>query len=271
MDLQLDGRVAMVTGASQGIGLATALTLRAEGARVAAVSRSLSLELEAAMDHELVHIPADLSTADGPASAVAATVARFGGLDVLVNNAGGPPPGVTMPRFSFDDLADDDWTAMLDFNLLSIVRAVRAALPHLLVNGGSIVNVSSTHAHVPSGVNVDYGVAKAGVNNLTQALSEEFGPRGVRVNTVSPGPVRTPVVDQGRRRRRRAGGSHRVRPRHGPGQVGGGDDEPDHRPAHRPSGGRRRDRAARVTALGEHHRLRRHRGRRAAQGRVRSS
>ena len=192
MDLQLDGRIAMVTGASQGIGLATALTLRAEGARVAAVSRSLSLELEAAMDHALVHIPADLSTGDGPAAAVAATVERFGGLDVLVNNAGGPPPGVTMPRFSFDDLADDDWTAMLDFNLLSIVRAVRAALPHLLVSGGSIVNVSSTHAHVPSGVNVDYGVAKAGVNNLTQALSEEFGPRGVRVNTVSPGPVRTP-------------------------------------------------------------------------------
>ena len=123
---------------------------------------------------------------------MAAAVERFGRLDVLVNNAGGPPPGVTMPRFSFDQLDDDDWTAMLDFNVLSTVRAIRAALPHLLERGGSIVNVSSTHAHVPSGVNVDYGVAKAGINNLTQALSEEFGPRGVRVNTVSPGPVRTP-------------------------------------------------------------------------------
>ena len=156
------------------------------------MSRRTSPELAAALDDALVHVSADLSTPEGPALAVAAAVERFGRLDVLVNNAGGPPPGVTMPRFSFDHLDDDDWTAMLDFNVLSTVRAVRAALPHLLEGGGSIINVSSTHAHVPSGVNVDYGVAKAGINNLTQALSEEFGPRGVRVNTVSPGPVRTP-------------------------------------------------------------------------------
>ncbi|WP_028653717.1 SDR family NAD(P)-dependent oxidoreductase [Nocardioides halotolerans] len=192
MDLMLKDKVAMVTGASQGIGLAAALTLRAEGACVAAVSRRCSPELAAALDDSLVHVPADLATERGPAGAVEATVERFGRLDVLVNNAGGPPPGVTMPRFSFEHLDDGDWTAMLDFNVMSVVRAVRAALPHLLEQGGSIVNVSSTHAHVPSGVNVDYGVAKAGVNNLTQALSEEFGPRGVRVNTVSPGPVRTP-------------------------------------------------------------------------------
>jgi NAD(P)-dependent dehydrogenase (short-subunit alcohol dehydrogenase family) len=191
MDLEFEDMVAVVTGASQGIGLATALTLRAEGARVVAVSRSTSPELDAALDDALVHVSADLSTPEGPAQAVAAAVERFGRLDVLVNNAGGPPPGVTMPRFSFDQLDDDDWTAMLDFNVLSTVRAIRAALPHLLERGGSIINVSSTHAHVPSGVNVDYGVAKAGINNLTQALSEEFGPRGVRVNTVSPGPVRT--------------------------------------------------------------------------------
>jgi NAD(P)-dependent dehydrogenase (short-subunit alcohol dehydrogenase family) len=191
MDLKLTDKVAVVTGASQGIGLATARTLRAEGARVAAVSRNRSPQLDALLDESLVHVAADLSTAVGPGQAIDAAVDLFGRLDVLVNNVGGPPPGVVMPRFSFESLSDDDWSAMLDFNVLSAVRAVRAALPHLLEQGGAIVNVSSTHAHVPSGINVDYGVAKAGVNNLTQALSEEFGPRGVRVNTVSPGPVRT--------------------------------------------------------------------------------
>jgi len=191
--MQLGGVVAVVTGASKGIGLATTRTLLAEGASVVAASRRLSPELRALAGATLVHVPVDLATPDGPARAVDTAVEVFGGLDVLVNNAGGPPPGVRMPRFSFGELTDDDWLAMLDFNLLATVRAVRAALPHLLARGGgSIVNVSSTHAHVPSAVNVDYGVAKAGINNLTQALSEEYGPRGIRVNTVSPGPVRTP-------------------------------------------------------------------------------
>ena len=191
MDLKLNDKVAVVSGASQGIGLATVTTLRDEGARVVAVSRGLSAVLESELGETLVHVPVDLADADGPAKAVAAAVERFGRLDVLVNNVGGPPPGVTMPRFSFDHLGDDDWTVMLDFNLLTAVRAVRAALPHLLEHGGSIINVSSTHASVPSAINVDYGAAKAALGNLTQALSEEFGPRGVRVNTVSPGPVRT--------------------------------------------------------------------------------
>ena len=113
----------------------------------------------------------------------------YGGLDILVNNAGGPPPGTRMPQFGFLTLTDEGWRSMLEFNLLSAVRACRAALPLLVERGGAIVNVSSVHGRQPSGVNVDYGAAKAALINLTKALAEEFGPQGVRVNGVCPGPV----------------------------------------------------------------------------------
>ncbi|GAB2612175.1 SDR family oxidoreductase [Streptomyces capparidis] len=192
MDLALTGRVAVVTGASRGIGLAVTRTLLEEGARVVAVSRSSSPELDALAGPGLVHAAADLMDPAAPERAVARAVEAFGGLDILVNNAGGPPPGITLPRGSFLDAGDEDWRAMFEFNLFSAVRAARAAIPRMLERGGgAIVNVSSGNARQPSPVNVDYGAAKAAMNNLTKALSEEFGPQGVRVNTVSPGPVLT--------------------------------------------------------------------------------
>jgi NAD(P)-dependent dehydrogenase (short-subunit alcohol dehydrogenase family) len=192
MDLDLHGRVAVVTGASKGIGLAAAGTLLEEGARVVATSRSRSEELDA-LDGDLVHVPADLMDPGAPAEVIARAVDTFGGLDILVNNAGGPPPGTSLPRFGFLELGDDDWRDMLEFNLLSAVRACRAAIPAMLERGGgAIVNVSSVHGRQPSAVNVDYGAAKAAMINLTKALSEEFGPQGIRVNGVCPGPVRTP-------------------------------------------------------------------------------
>ena len=192
MDLQLSGLVALVTGASKGIGLATTRTLLEEGAHVVAVSRSTSEGLDDLACPDLVHASADLMDPDAPARAVDRAVAAFGGVDVLVNNAGGPPPGARLPRFGFADLTDDDWARMFELNLFSTVRGIRAAIPAMLARGGgSVVNVSSGHARQPSGVNVDYGAAKAGMSNLTQALSEEFAPQGIRVNTVSPGPVRT--------------------------------------------------------------------------------
>ncbi|QXJ22918.1 SDR family oxidoreductase [Actinomadura graeca] len=193
MDLQLTGRVAVVTGASKGIGLAVTRTLLDEGARVAAVSRKSGADLDALAGPDLLHVAADLMDPAAPAHAVARAVEAFGRLDVLVNNAGGPPPGTALPRFGFLTPTDDDWRAMYEFNLFAVVRAVRAALPHLLdSDAAAIVNVSSGNARRPGPMNVDYNSAKAALNNLTKGLSEEFAPRGVRVNTVSPGPVRTP-------------------------------------------------------------------------------
>jgi NAD(P)-dependent dehydrogenase (short-subunit alcohol dehydrogenase family) len=116
----------------------------------------------------------------------------FGRLDILVNNAGGPPPGVSLPRFAFLPLTDADWRDMFEFNLFSVVRAVRAAVPVMIEHGGgAIVNVSSGNARQPGAMNTDYAAAKAALNTLTKALSEEFAQQGVRFNTVSPGPVRT--------------------------------------------------------------------------------
>lgn len=192
MDLQLSDQVAVVTGASKGIGLAVTRTLLEEGARVVAASRKSTAELDALAGAGLVHVPVDLMDPEAPGEVVTRAKDVFGGLDILVNNAGGPPPGVKLPRFSFLAPTDADWRAMFEFNLFSTVRTVRAAIPLMLERGGgAIVNISTGNARQPAPMNVDYSAAKAGMNNLTKALSEEFCPRGIRVNTVSPGPVRT--------------------------------------------------------------------------------
>ncbi|MFI7438469.1 SDR family NAD(P)-dependent oxidoreductase [Nonomuraea indica] len=188
MDLQLSGRVAIVTGASKGIGLAVARTLFEEGAHVVATSRTRTADLP----DKVIHVAADLMDPQAPARIVARAVEEFGGVDILVNNAGGPPPGVTLPRVGSLTPGDDDWREMFEFNLFSVVRMVRAAVPAMLERGGgAIVNVSSGSARQPSAMNVDYGAAKAALNHVSKALSEEYGPQGIRVNTVSPGPVLT--------------------------------------------------------------------------------
>ena len=156
MDLELNGRVAIVTGASKGIGLAISRTLLDEGARVVAASRTAP-----PLDGDLLHVGVDLMESDAPAEVVARAVEAFGGVDILVNNAGGPPPGDHLPHAGFIARDDDDWRGMVEFNLMSAVRASRAALPLLLEGGGTIVNVVSAVARQPAPMNVDYSASKA--------------------------------------------------------------------------------------------------------------
>ncbi|WP_214406793.1 SDR family NAD(P)-dependent oxidoreductase [Pseudonocardia lacus] len=191
MDLGLCGKVAVVTGASRGIGLAVTRALVAEGGRVAAGARTGSAEL-AALEREhpdrVRPVRVDLTEPDGPARLVAEAVGAFGGLDVLVNNV-----GAVRPRLDgFLAVTDDDWAWSWGVNFLPAVRAIRAALPHLLDRApATIVTVASVNAFLPDPGVIDYSAAKGALANLSKALSKEFGPRGIRVNTVSPGPVET--------------------------------------------------------------------------------
>jgi NAD(P)-dependent dehydrogenase (short-subunit alcohol dehydrogenase family) len=189
MDLHLSGKVAVVTGASKGIGLAVTRALAAEGMSVAAGARSPSDELSELAAGSPVHpVRVDLSTADGPTRLVDEAVSAFGGVDVLVNNGGQVRPHLD----GFLSFTDDDWLTALTINFLAAVRTTRAALPHLLDRGaGTIVTVSSVNAFLPDPSIIDYCAAKAALTNFSKALSKEVGPRGIRVNTVSPGPVST--------------------------------------------------------------------------------
>lgn len=191
MNLRLDRRVALVTGASKGIGLAVVRTLVEEGARVVAVSRTPGDDLERlAQALPVIAVAADLTEPGAAEVVVARAIADFGGLDILVNNVG----GVDTPRLGgFLSVSDDQWQRTFDLNLLSAVKTSRAALPRLVERRGVIVNIASINARLPQLPVLDYAPAKAALVNLTKALAEEFGPQGVRVNTVSPGPVRTAI------------------------------------------------------------------------------
>ena len=189
MDLHLAGKTAVVTGASKGIGLAVVRALLAEGACVVAGARSGSAELsELAGSAAVRPVLVDLSAPEGPAELVAQAVAAFGGVDVLVNNVGALTPRLD----GFLSITDADWERTFTINLMAAVRTTRAALPYLLERAPStIVTVSSVNAFLPDPAVLDYSAAKGALANLSKSLSKEFGPRGVRVNTVSPGPVET--------------------------------------------------------------------------------
>lgn len=186
MQIDLTGTTAVVTGASKGIGLATVRALVEAGAAVVAGARTPGDELQALTPHTLA---VDLAVAGGPERLIEHARAELGGIDLLVNNVGGNPA----PFGGFLSVSDEHWDHVLELNLMSTVRATRAALPSLLDRGGAIVNIASANARFAQPSVVAYAAAKAAMLNLGKALADEFGPRGVRVNTISPGPVLTPL------------------------------------------------------------------------------
>jgi len=188
MELDLTGKIAVVTGASRGIGLAITRALVREGAQVVAGARTASDELSAlTRGGQVQYVPADLATAADAVALVNAAAER-GGVDILINNVG----AVTPRLGGFLGVSDEEWQFSLTLNLMAAVRTTRAALPAMISAGhGVIVTTSSVNAVLPDPTVIDYSASKAALSNFCKSLSKEFGPRGVRVNTVSPGPVAT--------------------------------------------------------------------------------
>jgi NAD(P)-dependent dehydrogenase (short-subunit alcohol dehydrogenase family) len=186
MDLGLSGRTAVVTGGSKGIGLAVVRGLAVSGARVVTGARTSSAELrDLTGDGSVEAIEVDLASPGGPARLAALAGDR---IDILVNNVGGAPARTG----GFLSITDEDWLATLALNLLAAVRTTRAVVPTMLAAGqGAIITVCSVNAKLPDPAVLDYSVAKAGLASFCKALSKELGPHGIRVNTVSPGPVAT--------------------------------------------------------------------------------
>src|SRR4051794_10832027 len=184
MDLGLSGKRALVTGASKGIGLAIARALVVEGATVVAGARTAP---GGGDDASVEYVPVDLSKPTGPSELVEAAL-RGGPLDVLVNNVGAVSPRLD----GFGAITDDQWARTFELTFFAAVRTTRAALPGMLERGsGTIVTVCSVNAFLPDPGVIDYSAAKAALANFSKSLSKEVGPRGIRVNTVSPGPVTT--------------------------------------------------------------------------------
>ena len=184
MDLGLDGKRALVGGGSSGLGRAIGTSLAAEGANVALAARSGSRlsDVAAALGAEAV--AADLSTVDGPGQAVAAAVSRLGGLDLLLVNSGGPPGG------DFEQLDEAAWTTAIDGVLLSALRLIRAALPHLRASSApAILIILSSSAREPIPGLTTSNVLRPGLAGLIKSLTAEIAP--IRINGIAPGRVST--------------------------------------------------------------------------------
>jgi 3-oxoacyl-[acyl-carrier protein] reductase len=188
MDLGLRDRVCIVTGASQGIGLAISRRLAGEGAKVLMVARGEERLQAAAEPLGAEWLAADVTDPDCTQRIVATAVEQFGGLDVLVNNAG------TSANVPLEQLTDDDFRAQFELNVVASIGLMRLAAPRMAERGwGRIVNVASSSGKRPSASNVAYSVAKAAQLSASRAFADAYAPRGVLVNAITPGPVETPL------------------------------------------------------------------------------
>ena len=177
MDLGLAGKRCVVTGASRGIGLATARMLSAEGARVLGVSRSAEGDDALALD---------VTEPDAGERVLAACEERLGGIDALVNNAG------TSAARPLEELSDDEWREQWELHVMAPLRLMRALAPRMAERGGGrIVNVCSSSGKRPSLTNAAYSVTKAAQLSLSRTFADAYADRGVLVNAVAPGPVET--------------------------------------------------------------------------------
>ncbi len=191
MDLKLAGKVALVTGSSRGIGLATAKAFAAEGCRLMLSGRAPESLAAAAAELratgvEVTAQAADVSTPEDAAALINATVAAYDGIDILVNNVGGGGGGARIA-----DSTDDDWRSALERNLIQTVRMMRLALPHMKGRAGAaIVNIASISGwSAQLAMSGQYGAAKAALIFDTERWALEFVPYAIRVNTVSPGSI----------------------------------------------------------------------------------
>src|SRR3954468_13067911 len=193
MDLELTGKVCVVTGASRGIGLETAQRLCAEGAQVLMVARNERAVAQAATACGGEYIAIDVTDGDAPDRIVATCAEQMGGVDVLVNNAG------TSTIRPLEVLTDEDWREQWELHVMAPMRLMRAAAPRMAAaGGGRIVNVCSSAGKRPSLTNAAYSVTKAAQLSLSRVFADSFAAGGVLVNAVTPGPVASPLwMDSG--------------------------------------------------------------------------
>lgn len=193
----VDGNTAIITGSSQGIGAETAKQFAADGANVVVSSRSpdrIESVAEEITDSDrpgrAIAVECDVRDRDAVEALVEATVEEFGGLDVLVNNAG------ASFMANFDDITPNGWQTVVEINLTGTYHCTQAAGEHLADSGGSVINLSSVAGQQGAPYMSHYAAAKAGVENVTTTLAFEWADDDVRVNCIAPGFVATPGVEQ---------------------------------------------------------------------------